>query len=150
MQVLGVYDRGLVEPLAQVLGELGSEAAYVVNGADGLDELSTAGLNHVARLQDGRVSRLELDPAEYGFEYATVQSYRGGDAEENARITRGVLAGERGPRRDVVLLNSGVALAAASAAEDLDEGIAMAAEAIDSGRAEKVLSDLIAFTQGRA
>lgn len=150
VQLLGVYDRNLVEPLAHVLCELGAESAYVVNGAGMLDELSTIGLNYVAALRDGQVSCFELDAAEYGLERAPLEAMRGGDAAENARITREILAGARGPRRDVVLLNAGAALVAAGAAHHVREGIAMAAEAIDSGRARQVLDHLIAFTQEHA
>ena len=150
IQVLGVYDRDLVEPLAHVLLELGSEAAYVVHSYDGLDELSTAGPNFLACLRGGKVSRMVLDPADYGLKPATLDALRGGDADENARITRDILAGSLGPRRDIVLLNAGMALAAAGVAGDGQEGLALAAEAIDSGRAAKVLDDLVAFTQGVA
>jgi len=148
IQVIGVFDRSLIEPLAHVLAELGAESAYVVNSADGLDELATTSLNYVACLRSGRVSCFELDPAEYGFERAALQAIRGSDATENARITRDILTGTPGPQRDVVLLNAGMALLAANVARDLHEGIAMAAEAIDSGRAKRVLENLIAFTQG--
>ena len=148
MQVIGVFDRGLIEPLAQVLRELGSDAACVVASADGLDELSTTGANHVASLKDGHVSCFTLDPTDYGFKRATLEMLRGGSAGENARILRGVLDGERGARRDIVLLNAGLALTTASVAGDLCEGIAMAAESIDSGRARRVLEELVAFTQG--
>ena len=147
VQLLGVYDRKLVEPMAQVLCELGSRAAYVVSGADGLDELSTTGPNHVACLKDGRVSCFELDPTDYGFDSATLESFAGGDAAVSAAITRAVLAGERGARRDVVVLNSAAALAAAGVADDLRQGVEMAEESIDSGKAGEVLSSLVAFTQ---
>jgi len=150
VQVIGVFDRSLILSLANALGELGSEAAYVVNSADGLDELSTTGLNHMASLRDGQVSCLELDPVEYGLARASLVSIRGGDGVENARITREILAGARGPRRDVVLLNAGLALTAANVASDLHEGIARAADAIDSGRAKQVLDNLTRFTQGAA
>ena len=150
VQLMGVYEPSLLLPLANVLAELGAEAAYVVHGADGLDELSTTGLNRVACLQDGRISCQELDPAGYGLERASLEALRGGDAAENARITREILSGARGPRRDVVLLNAGLALVAAKVAADLSEGIARAAEAIDSGRAARVLDELIRFTQGAA
>ena len=148
VQVIGVFDRTLIEPLARVLGELGSEAAYVVNSADGLDELSTADVNYVAALQNGHVSLLELDPADYGFGRASLDDLRGGDAALNARITRDVLAGAHGPHRDIVVLNAGAALAAASVAKDIREGIALAEESIDGGQAGQVLERLIAFTQG--
>jgi anthranilate synthase/phosphoribosyltransferase len=145
VQIVGVYDRALVEPLAQVLAALGSEAAYVVHSAEGLDELSTSGPNTVAALEGGRVRLLSVDPAEYGLPRAAPEALRGGDAEENAAITRRVLAGERGARRDVVVLNAGLALVAAGAAPAPREGLAMAAEAIDSGAAAGVLERLVAF-----
>ncbi len=150
VQIVGVFARSLIEPLAQVLGELGTDMAYVVNSADGLDELSISAPNYVACLRNGYVSCLEIDPEEYGFERATLDAIRGGDAAENAQITLDILAGERGPRRDVVLLNAGAALVVAKAVGDLHEGIAVAKEAIDNGRARQVLENLIAFTEGAA
>ena len=147
VQLLGVYDRSLVEPLAHVLRQLGSRAAYVVSGADGLDELSTTGPNHVARLRDGRVSCFELSPRDYGLGPATLEALAGGDAAESAEIARAVLAGEQGAHRDVVLLNSAAALSAADVADDLGQAIAMAEDSIDSGRARGVLDHLVAFTQ---
>lgn len=150
VQLMGVYERSLLLPLANVLGELGAEAAYVVHGADGLDELSTTGSNHVAHLRDGQASYLELDPTEYGLSRVGLEALRGGDAAENARIIREILGGARGPQRDVVLLNAGLALVAAKVATDLHEGIARAAEAIDSGRAREVLERLVRFTQEAA
>jgi anthranilate phosphoribosyltransferase len=150
VQIVGVYDRRLMEPLAHVLGEVGSEAAFVVSSADGLDELSTTGLNYVAALNGGQVSCSTLDPTEYGFPPTTLKEIRGGDATENARITRDVLSGTLSPRRDVVLLNAGMALVAADVASSLEEGIAVAAESIDSGGAMAVLEQLVAFTQEAA
>lgn len=149
-QIIGVYDRSLVEPLCHVLKELGSEAACVVSSSDGLDELSTSGANWVAYLRDGQVQCAEFDPADYGFARAQVSAVRGGDAAENARITRAVLAGASGPHRDIVILNAGMALFTAGAAQAPREGFAMAAESIDSGRAAQVLDRLIAFTRGAA
>lgn len=150
VQVVGVYDAALVEPLAHVLRELGSQAAYVVSSADGLDELSTTGPNLVGQLRDGQVSTLRLDPAQYGIPRAELEALRGGDAEENARITRAVLAGEQSPRRDMTLLNAGMALVAAGIAAEPGEGLARAAESIDSGAALAVLERLIAYTQEAA
>ncbi|MFH1085927.1 MAG: bifunctional anthranilate synthase component II/anthranilate phosphoribosyltransferase [Chloroflexota bacterium] len=150
VQIIGVYDRALAEPLANVLNELGTDSAYVVHSADGLDELSLAGPNYIASLQDGQVHCFELDAAQHGFARATVAEIRGGDATENARLTRLVLAGAKGPHRDTVVLNAGMALLAAGAAGSREEGFARAAEAIDSGRASLVLEQLIAFTQGAA
>jgi anthranilate synthase/phosphoribosyltransferase len=147
VQIVGVYDAALVEPLAHVLRELGAQAAYVVHGADGLDELSTTGPNLVGRLRDGHVATLRLDPAQYGIPRAELGALRGGDAEANARITRVVLAGEPSPRRDMTLLNAGMALVVAGVAADPTEGLALAAESIDSGAAQAVLERLIAYTR---
>jgi len=149
-QIVGVYDRTLVEPLARVLAELGSESAYVVSSSDGLDELSTSGINYVAQVEHGQVRLMEIEAGRHGLRAAQREALRGGDAEENAVITRAILAGERGPRRDVVLLNAGMALVASGAAEGVAEGLAMAAESIDTGRAEGVLESLARFTQGVA
>ena len=150
VQILGVYDRNLVEPLACVLRDLGAESAYVANSADGLDELSTAGPNFVASVQNGQVLRTELDAADYGFERASREAIRGGDAAQNAHITRDILAGSQGPRRDIVLLNAGMAFVAAGVVENPGEGFSLAADVIDSGRATAVLEKLINFTQGMA
>ncbi len=146
VQVMGVYDSALTRPLAQALGELGSEAAFVVASADGMDELTTAGPNHVASLRHGQVTSFDLDAATYGLQRAAPSDLRGGDAAENARICRQVLSGAQGPHRDVVLLNAAAALVAASQAEDMQEGLVRAAESVDSGRALQVLQSLIAFT----
>jgi anthranilate phosphoribosyltransferase len=150
VQIVGVYDRRLIEPLAHVLGDVGSEAAFVVTSADGLDELSTTGLNYVGALRGGRVSCSTLDPTEYGLQPTTLKELRGGDAAENARITRDILSGTESARRDVVLLNAAMALVAADAVSSLEEGIAVSAESIDSGRAMAVLEQLVVFTQEAA
>jgi len=150
VQVIGVFSRDLVEPLAHVLRELGADAAYVVSSADGLDELSTAAPNFVARLGEGRVTGETLDARDYGLAPASKMDFRGGDPAENAEITQQVLAGARGARRDIVLLNAAAALHAAGVAEDIGDGIALAADVIDGGRATKVLSELVAFTREAA
>ncbi len=147
-QVIGVYDGQLTEPLANVLGQLGSKGAFVVHGHGGLDELTTTGPNRVSRLQAGQVATETLDPADLGFARANPADLAGGTAEENAEITRNILAGrERGARRDVVVLNSAAALVAAGKATDLVGGIELANESIDSGAALAVLDEFIAFTQ---
>lgn len=150
VQVVGVYSPDLVETLARVLHDVGTDAAYVVSSADGLDELTTAGSNTVASLRDGRVSLIELDATEYGLPRADASRIRGGDADENARIVRQVLSGVSGPPRDVVILNAGMALVAAGVADDAHTGLAMASQSIDSGAALRVLEDLVAYTQGAA
>lgn len=147
-QIIGVYDERLTEPLAQVLGELGSRGAFVVHGHGGLDELTTTGPNRVSRLQEGSVTTEMLDPADLGFARASLADLLGGTAEENAEITRSILAGrENGARRDVVLLNAAAALVAAGRADDLPAGIKQANESLDSGAALVVLERFIEFTK---
>jgi anthranilate phosphoribosyltransferase len=147
IQMLGVYAADLTEKLARVLAGLGCRSAYVVHGYDGLDELSTTGPNYVARLRDGQVESFRLDPQDYGLAPTTLAALRGGDAAENAAIVRAVLAGERGPRREVVLLNAAAALVAGGRVAALEEGLDLAAASIDSGAARDRLTHMVAFTQ---
>jgi len=149
-QLLGVYDPKLTEVMAQVLGSLGCRAAFVVHSEDGLDELTTTAPNRVSELKDGRVNTFTLDARELGLPRAARSDLQGGSAEENAAITRAILDGEKGPRRDVVLLNAAAALVVGGAASDLDEGLAMAAESIDSGAARAKLDALVSFTNSVA
>ncbi len=151
-QLLGVYDSSLTEVLARVLKQLGSHAAYVVHGFGGLDELTTTGPNQVSCFGvtpgNGHVVTETLDPGKLGFAPARPEDLRGGDPDENARITRDLLAGiDRGPRRDVVLLNAAAALVAGGVAADLEQGVARAAESIDSGAALNALEALAAYSQ---
>ena len=146
-QVLGVYAPDLVEPVAHVLGRLGCRSAFVVHGQGGLDEISITGPTLTARLKQGQVSRLEIDPEKLGFKLAHFEEIKGGDASENAALTLAVLRGQPGPCRDIVLLNAGAALAAAEAAQDLSEGIQLAARAIDSGAALAKLKALAALAK---
>ncbi|MCB9433998.1 MAG: anthranilate phosphoribosyltransferase [Ardenticatenaceae bacterium] len=138
-QLIGVFAPDLTEVMANVLAKLGSQGAYVVHGADGLDELSTTGMNRVSRLHaDGRVENYELDPADFGFARASVDDFVGGTPEENAQITRDVLSGQdQGPRRDIVLLNAAATLSAQCG--DMQAGLAEARESIDSGAALRTL-----------
>jgi anthranilate phosphoribosyltransferase len=150
-QMMGVFARQWVEPLAHVLGQLGSERAWVVHGADGLDELSTTGPSTVAELVGGTVRTFEVTPEEVGLPRAELAALRGGDAASNAVALRAVLDGEPGPFRDIVLLNAAAALVVAGTADDLQSGIARAAAAIDDGSAKTVLARLVALTsEGRA
>jgi anthranilate phosphoribosyltransferase len=142
-QIVGVPRPELTELLARALQLLGSERAWVVHGADGLDELSTTGYTKVSECRDGTVRTFYVHPADYGLTKATVQSIRGGDAATNAAIVTGVLNGEAGPPRDIVLLNAGAALLVAGDAESIPQGITRAASAIDSGRARAVLGQLV-------
>lgn len=147
-QLLGVYDAALTEPLAHVLRGLGAQAAFVVHGAHGLDELSTAGENQVSELRDGEIRTYTLDPRELGFERCAPDALRGGDPQENAAITRRILSGEMdGGKRDVVLLNAAAALVASGAAESLADGVRLAAESLESGAALSKLEALIAYSQ---
>ncbi len=149
-QVLGVFAPEWTEPLARVLGELGTRRALVVHGAGGLDELSPAGPNRVSLLEEGEVRTFEIDPAELGIPRARVEALAGGRPEENALLLRRLLAGEEGgPRRDAVLLNAAAALWIAGAARDLEEGLERAARSLDSGAALERLEALIAFARAR-
>lgn len=150
-QVVGVYDAELTEPIARVLGALGCDTAFVVHGAGQVDELTTIGANRVSELRAGQVKTYQLDPAGLGFHRAYTADLRGGNAQENAKITQEVLAGaDRGARRDAVLLNAAAALAAAGRARSIREGIEQAAESIESGAALQVLERLIDFSQACA
>jgi len=135
VQVLGVYDPELTETLANVLKNLGSDHVFVVHGADGLDEITITDKTYVSQLADGQVRSLTIDPEDFGISKADVSSLVGGTAEENAQMTLGILKGEKGPKRDIVLLNSAAAIMAGGKAANLIEGIQLAAESIDSGKA---------------
>jgi anthranilate phosphoribosyltransferase len=147
VQLLGVFDPSLTEPLAEVLGALGVEAGVVVHGGGGLDELSTIGPSRVSRWADGTVETTTVDATALGLATARLADLAGGDAVENARTLRDVLEGQPGPRRDIVLLNAAAALVAAERAGDLHEGITVASEAIDSGAAHERLDALVSLSQ---
>ncbi len=145
-QLTGVFAAEWVSPLAEVLKGLGSERAWVVHGAGGMDELSTTGQSMVAELKDGVVSTFEVGPQDGGLERADFDDLKGGEGPENARALRAVLDGQAGPYRDIVLFNAAAALVIAEKAGDLRDGVALAAEAIDSGGAAKVLDRVIAIS----
>jgi anthranilate phosphoribosyltransferase len=142
-QLVGVFAEQWVEPIAQVLGRLGVKRAWVVHGSDGLDELTTTGISHVAVLDGGKVSSFKLSPKNAGLPQAKPEDLTGGDAAENAAHIRALLGGNQGPFRDIVLLNAGAALLVAGKVKTLREGVALAAESIDSGRAKGVLEALV-------
>lgn len=144
--VLGVYEEALLESMAQVLGRLGIKKGMVVYGQVKLDELSTAGVTSACELEGGRLKRYEIIPEELGFSRCTMEDLRGGTPEENAYITRAILGGERGPKRDTVLLNAGAALYVAGKSASLAEGVKLAAETVDSGKAMAQLERFIALT----
>ncbi len=145
-QLIGVFAREWIEPLAHVLHRLGSEAAWVVHGADGLDEVTTTGITYVAQLLDGQVTTFEVEPGDAGLFAAHPRDLKGGDAATNAAALRALLAGAAGPYRDIVLLNSAATLVVAGRVADLKEGVALARHAIDSGAAGQALSRLVAIT----
>lgn len=143
LQLLGVYDAALCQPLAQVLANLGVRRAMVVYGLDGLDEVSLCGQTQVSELIDQRVSNYLLSPEDFGLVPCTLEDLRGGDAQENAQIARDILSGETGPKRDMVLLNSAAALYMAGKADGLKAGVETARELIDSGKAAAKLEELV-------
>ncbi len=145
-QVVGVARPELTELIARALQQLGAARAWVVHGADGLDELSTTGYTKVSECHGQVVRTFYLHPSEVGLPKATPADLRGGDATHNASLIRAVLAGETGPARDVVLLNAGAALFICGHAAGLKQGIALAAAAIDDGRAARTLAALVAVT----
>jgi len=147
LQLLGVFDPALAPMMAEVLHGLGSKAAIVAHGHDGLDELSTSGLNQVSHLRDGRVTSYYLNPGDYGLKPATKEDLAGGEAGRNAEILHDVISGkDRGPRRDVVLLNAAAALAVEDG--DFGKGLALARESIDSGAALGKLDALVSAGSG--
>jgi anthranilate phosphoribosyltransferase len=147
-QIAGVFSADLVEKVASVLAELGVERAFVVHGAGGLDEISLAGETKVGEVRGGLVRVYNVTPEDFGLSRAPISAISGGDAAHNAELVRAILAGEPGPRRDVVIANAAAALVAAGRAVDFLEGARLAAESIDSGAALKKLNRLITFRPG--
>jgi anthranilate phosphoribosyltransferase len=152
-QVVGVYDAGVTELMAQALGELRVERAFVVHGEDGLDEISISGETYVSELCDGLVRNYGLVPEDFGLSRAPLTAIRGGDPMRNAEIILRILEGapcepESSPHRDIVLANASAALVAAGRAADFRDGVRLAAESIDSGAARNKLERLIAFSRG--
>jgi anthranilate phosphoribosyltransferase len=148
-QLVGVFAPNWVKPVAEVLGKLGSERAWVVHG-DGLDELTTTGTTLVAELKDGKVASFEVTPEDAGLPRATLEDIKGGDPAANAARLTLLLDGRRGPIRDIVLLNSAAALIVAGRARDLRQGVDQAAQSIDEGKARRALEQLVAITNGVA
>ena len=145
VQIIGVFDPELTEPLARVLGELGSRAAFVVHGHGGMDELSTVGSNRVSHLKDGKVTTMALEPEMLDLPRGDMADLAGGTPEDNAKILRGVLAGAlNGTRKNAVLLNAAAALAAESG--DLRAGFSLARRSLESGAALQKLDELVEFS----
>lgn len=146
-QIIGVFSPELTEPFANVLRLLGSKRAFIVHGQDGMDEITTTTTSRISELANGSVKTYEFDPVDLIEDYADPASLAGGDPEVNASITRAILDGEKGPKRDIVCLNAGAAIAAGGKADTLKEGWQLAQDAIDSGKAKEALDGLIAATQ---
>jgi anthranilate phosphoribosyltransferase len=149
-QVIGVYTGTLTEPLARVLAELGTIRAFVVHGADNLDEISNTGESRVSEVREGLVRTFSVRPEDFGMPRATIKDLQGGDREQNAQIIRMLLEGEPGPRRDIVLMNAAAALVAGARARDLKEGVALAAQSIDDGAARRKLDALVELSRSLA
>jgi anthranilate phosphoribosyltransferase len=146
-QLIGVWHASLVEPLARVLAELGTERAWVVHGADGLDEITIADKTFVAEAREGSIETFEISPGDFGFEAATLEHLRGGDAGQNAAIIRAILDGERRDEaRSLVIANAAAALLVGGLAPDLLQAARLAEQSIDTGAARLKLEQLIAVT----
>jgi anthranilate phosphoribosyltransferase len=148
-QLIGVYHRQWVRPVAEVLAQLGSERAWVVHGSDGLDEITTTGATYVAELKGGRVTTFDILPEDVGLTRADPKDLKGGDPATNAKAIRELLDGKPGPYRDVVVLNAGAALLVAGKAQTLKDGVALAAAVIDSRAARGALEGLVAISNSK-
>lgn len=145
-QLLGVFDRKWVAPMAEVLRNLGSTAVWVVHGEDGLDEITTTAATRVAELRDGQIREFSITPEDAGLPYARPEDLKGGDPAHNAAALRALLDGQSGAYRDIVLINAAAALLVAGKARDLRAGVAMAADALDSGAAKATLDKLVSLS----
>lgn len=145
-QLIGIYSGEMVGMIAQVLKNLGSSRAMVVHGLEGLDEISLCGPTKVAELRDGAVKEYAIEPEQFGLKRCGLEELHGGDPEESARILRAILDGKKGATRDVVLLNGGAALYVSGRAGSIQDGIGLAAESIDSGKARQKLAQLVELT----
>lgn len=146
MEVMGVYDEELIEPLAKVLANLDVKHALVVYGTDGLDEISMSSSTKVCEVRNGQFTSYEITPEQFGFIRCAKEALTGGTPQENAIITRSILSGEKGPRRDAVLMNSGAAIYLAGKAGSIAAGIEFAAEMIDSNKAMQQLEKLVSYS----
>jgi len=141
-QVMGVFSNALTEPLANVLGNLGAKHAFVVHGTDGLDEMTNTDKTQISELKDGKVTTYFISPEDLGFERAKKDDLVGGNADNNVKITNEILNGQKGPKRDIVLINAAAALVAGDKAKDFKDGVESASQAIDSGAARKKLDEI--------
>jgi anthranilate phosphoribosyltransferase len=145
-QMVGVFARSWIEPLAKVLAALGSERAWVVHGSDGLDEITTSGPSFIAELAGGKVKTFEVTPEDAGLKRSNPEQLRGGEAAMNAAALRAVLEGMPGPYRDVALMNAGATLVVAGKAKNIREGVALGAKSLDNGAANTRLEKLVAVS----
>jgi anthranilate phosphoribosyltransferase len=145
-QLVGVYSVEVIDLMAATLAELGIQRAFVVHGADGLDEISLSGETYVAELREGAVKRYKITPEDFGMSCAPLETVRGGTAHENAALIREVLDAQPGPRRDIAVINAAAALVASGIARNFHDGAKLAANAISSGFAQNKLAALVAFT----
>lgn len=146
-QLLGVFDKKWLRPMAETLRALGSEKVWVVHGSDGLDEITITGESYIAELKDGEIKEFTLNPQDVGLSPSPLVSIQGGSADDNALAMRQLMQGEKGGYRDIVLLNAGATLLLADIAPTLKDGVTMAASAIDSGAMQQKFDDWAAFTQ---
>lgn len=146
LQLLGVYDEALLEPMAKVLANLGVKRAMVVHGDDGIDEISLASTTHICELNNGELKHYVFDPRNYGFSLCTREDLVGGDAQRNAEITRNILSGEMGAKRDIVLLNAASCFVIAGKTASVADGILLAAKMIDTKEAYKKMKEFIQAT----
>jgi anthranilate phosphoribosyltransferase len=146
-QVVGAPSLRTAELLAQALASLGLQRGFVVHGLDGLDEITTSGETAMLEITRGAIAHRTVTPGDFGVDQAHLRDLQGSTRDENARIARGVLDGEAGPKRDIVLVNASAALVAAGAAADFREGVDRAAESVDSGAARRLLTEMAAFTR---
>jgi anthranilate phosphoribosyltransferase len=144
---MGVFNEALVEPLGKVLLNLGIKGGMVVHGLDGLDEVSTTSETLVCEIRDGKLSKYLIKGEDYGLARTEISQLVGGDSQENSRITLEILGGKKGPKRDIVVFNSACALYIRGLAKTIDEGVKLAEDSIDSGRALKKLQELIKASQ---
>jgi anthranilate phosphoribosyltransferase len=145
-QLLGVFSADWLEPMAQVLRNLGTEHAWLVHGSDGLDEITTTGPTQVVELRHGAIRSFTIAPEDFGIARSDAAALKGGDAASNAQAIRSLFEGAKGSYRDIVLLNSAAALVIAERASDMPSALALAADALDSGKAKRILSELVRIT----
>ncbi|WP_244832909.1 anthranilate phosphoribosyltransferase [Clostridium sp. BJN0001] len=145
-QLIGVYNKKLVDIFAKTLKKLKVESALIVNADDGMDEISLSSDTNIADLRNGEIKTYKISPEDFGFKKCDISELKGGDSKINAEITKKILSGEKGPKRDIVLLNAGAALYAGQKVDSIEDGIKMAIDTIDSEKALKKLNELIEFS----